>query len=362
MLPATTTKQELLDFVAAFDVAAYAKTRNHLKGTVSRLSPFITRGVITLPEIRQVVLSRYSATVAEKFIQELAWREYWQQVWFAKGEAIFSDLRFPRADWAHNDLVAAIVRGQTEIPVLDDAITALIATGYMHNHARMWVAMLACNVAKANLFAMSRWLYYHLHDGDLASNMLSWQWIAGTNASKRYVANQAVINSCSDHKELRTYLTMPREKVGEGGIPTVLKESIPFTYTMEYPPSDVYDETASTVFLYSPWTLNPDWRKGEEGERVLLIEPMWFDRFPISPTVLNFIMTVARTQIPGIKVVVANVSDLTLSPETAMCSQAYPAHTDWPGTVDAVPRLFPLVTGYYPSFFKFWEACQKTVR
>jgi deoxyribodipyrimidine photo-lyase len=359
MFTATTTKQELLDYVAAFDVADYAKTRNHLAGTVSKLSPFITRGVITLPEIRQVVLSRHSATSAEKFIQELAWREYWQQVWFEKGDDIFTDLRFPRDDWAHDELVAAIVEAQTDISVLDEAIKALFATGYMHNHARMWVAMLACNVAKAHWFNMSRWFYYHLKDGDLASNMLSWQWVAGTNASKRYVANQAVINSCSNKKELRTYLTMPREEVGEGEAPEVLRHSLPFSYQMEYPPSDDYDKTAATIFLYSPWTLSPDWRADEIGERILLIEPRWFDTFPVSPLVLEFVLGVARTQVPGIKVVVENASALTFPESTTVFSRAYPAHVAWPGHVDPTPRLFPHATGYYPSFFKFWEACQR---
>jgi len=244
--------------------------------------------------------------------------------------------------------------------VLDEAIHALYQTGYMHNHARMWVAMLACNVGKAHWFSMSRWLYYHLFDGDLASNMLSWQWVAGTNASKQYVANQAVINGCSDRKELRTYLTMPREEVGTGPVPAVLRASEPFSYTMEYPISEPFDRSSPNVFLCCPWTLNPDWRAGDVGERILLLEPVWFDRFPVSPQVLDFMCTVARTQIPDIKIVVQNATDLALPPTTTVYSQAYPSHTDWPGIVDPAPRLFPAVTGYHSSFFKFWEACQNT--
>ena len=360
MFFATVTKKELLEFVAQFDVVAYARTRNHLSGQVSQLSPFITRGVITLPEIKQVVLTRYSQSVAEKFIQELAWRDYWQQVWFAKGNAIFADLRFPRDDWSHDNLVEAITLGQTGITVVDQAVEELFATGYMHNHARMWTAMLACNVAKANWYNMSRWLYYHLIDGDLASNMLSWQWVAGTNASKQYVANQAVINSCSDHKELRTFLTMPREEVGQGAVPTVLVPAVPFTYQMQYPETETFDENSQHLFLYSPNTLNPDWRTDEIGERVLLLEPAWFDKFPVSPAVLEFIITVARAQIPGIKVVVKNATELPISAHTKVYSQSYPTHEAWPGLVDSAPRLFPSVTGYYASFFKFWEACERS--
>lgn len=361
MFPATTTKQELLEYIAVFDVLAYAKTRNHLSGTVSKLSPFITRGVITLPEIREVILQKHTPKDAEKFIQELAWREYWQQVWFAKGRAIFTDLRFPRDDWNHDDLVTAIVSGTTEIKVLDDAVSSLFKTGYMHNHVRMWLAMLACNVGKANWKNMSRWLYYHLIDGDLASNMLSWQWVAGTNAGKRYVANQEVINGCSDYKEPHTYLSIPREEVGEGKIPKVLQASTPFLLQTRYPSSDRCDQTAQTVFLYSPWTLNPDWRIGEEGERILLIEPIWFDEFPVSPHVLDFILTVARTQIPNIKVVVGNAKDFKVTSAVQIRHQAYPMHEQWPGEADVEPRLFPQVRGYYSSFFKFWEACQLNV-
>jgi deoxyribodipyrimidine photo-lyase len=359
LFPATTTKDELRTYLERFDVIAYAKTRNHLSGTVSRLSPFITRGVITLPEIRHIVLQRYSTKDAEKFIQELAWREYWQQVWFAKQNDIFRDLRFPRTDWSHEELVEAIVRGKTEVTVIDEAIHSLYESGYMHNHARMWVAMLACNVGKAHWYDMSRWLYYHLLDGDLASNTLSWQWIAGTNAGKRYVANQSVINSCSDIKQVRSYLTLQREEVGEGPVPEILKTTTPFPYTTTYPESDDYDKTTAIALLYSPWTLNPDWRSNTIAERILLIEPRWFDLFPVSPAVLEFICSVARTQIPGIKIVVSDANQLDFSKETEIYSQAYPMHQDWLGVVDAVPRLFPHVVGYYPSFFKFWEACQK---
>lgn len=127
---------------------------------------------------------------------------------------------------------------------------------------------------------------------------------------------------------------------------------------MQYPESEAYDETA-TVFLYSPWTLDPDWRRGEVGERILLIEPSWFSQFPVSPAVLDFIITVARTQIPGIKVVTKNASALAFSDSTQVFSRAYPAHEAWPGHADPAPRLFPQVTGYYSSFFKFWEACQR---
>lgn len=359
-LDPTLTKSEILAYVRSFDVSAYAKTRNRVSGTVSRLSPYITRGVVSLPEIRAEVLAGHTTPEATKFIQELAWREYWQQVWVARGEDIFTDLRFPRDDWCHTDLVRAIVSGKTGIVGVDEAVTGLYETGYMHNQPRLWTAMMACNVADAHWYNMSRWMYYHLYDGDLASNMLSWQWVAGTNAGKRYVAHQKLINACGNTAQVDTFLTMDRAAIGTGHVPDVLQETMPFSYTMSYPTSEEYDQSASDILLYSPWTLDPNWRRESAGERLLLLEPRWFDRFPVSPSVLRFIITVARTHIPGIKVVVANASDLRRQPHARLYSRHYPATVQWPGEQDPAPRLFPAVTGYYSSFFKYWRACEQS--
>lgn len=54
----------------------YSKTRNYIGGDVSMLSPYITRGVVSLPFIREKLLEKYSHKDCLKYIQELAWREY----------------------------------------------------------------------------------------------------------------------------------------------------------------------------------------------------------------------------------------------------------------------------------------------
>ena len=352
---------QILELIDTFDVRAYAKTRNHLQGTVSKLSPYITRGVISLPIIRNRILTRYSYEQAEKFIQELAWREYFQKVWTAQGEAIFSDLRFTRDDWAHTELIRAITQGKTGITVIDNQLQELFETGYMHNHARMWTAMLACNVGKAHWLEMGRFLYYHLLDGDLASNMLSWQWVAGTNASKRYVANQNLIDGCSNTSQPGTYLDMPLEQIGTTIIPSPLLEHEPCTYTTTYPSSDVIENIDGKILLlYHPWSLDPLWRSGEIGIRILVIEPRLFDRFPVSSKVMDFISTQATVHIPNIKIYVGNIEKLPGVQQAAtIYSKRYAGTAHWPGVIDMPDELFPEVTGYFSSFFKFWQACEK---
>lgn len=356
-----TDKELILARVDALDTRAYAKTRNHIMGSVSYLSPYITRGVLTLPEIRERIITRNGHQGTEKFVQELAWREYWQRVWFTKRDAIFSDLRFSRDDWSHSDLVAAIVEADTGIRVIDQGIEQLHTTGYMHNHARMWTAMLACNVANAHWYDMSRWLYYHLLDGDLASNTLSWQWVAGTNAGKRYVAHQELLNACSGDTQTKTYLDIPREAVGEGPVPQALQVACPFTYSMEYPASHMFS-VCDEVLLYTPWTLDPNWRAGHtKAMKVLLFDPQWFDRYPVSPRVRDFILNIATTHLPGIQVYVGSVEALQeMTGATAVYAKDHPSLSpDSVLILDEPEWLFPQVSGYYPSFFKYWQAVQK---
>jgi deoxyribodipyrimidine photo-lyase len=53
----------------------------------------------------------------------------------------------------------------------------------------MWLASYVVHVRKVDWRIAADWLYGHLLDGDLASNHLSWQWVAGTGSSKPYLFN-----------------------------------------------------------------------------------------------------------------------------------------------------------------------------
>lgn len=73
--------------------------------------------------------------------------------------------------------------------VVDEAVRTLYATGMLHNHARMWMVSYVVHLRKVHWRAGADWLYGHLLDGDLASNHLSWQWVAGMGSSKPYLSN-----------------------------------------------------------------------------------------------------------------------------------------------------------------------------
>jgi deoxyribodipyrimidine photo-lyase len=177
--------------IAAVRPSAYARTRNALDGAVSGLSPYVTHGFVTLTEVLTGVAARHALNVQHKFVYELGWRAYFRHVWHHRGQAILESLHegpLPDAAYAR-ELPDDIRHACTGLPVIDEAVRTLYATGMLHNHARMWLASYVVHVRKVHWRAGADWLYGHLLDGDLASNHLSWQWVAGTGSGKPYLFN-----------------------------------------------------------------------------------------------------------------------------------------------------------------------------
>lgn len=174
----------------AVDLRAYGRTRNFLDGAVTRLSPWITHGFVDLPELVADARLRLGARVDDKLIFEYAWREFFHHVWRHAGDAIFADLRpgLPDVRYA-TTLPDDIATASTGVPVIDGSIRALYADGWLHNHARMWLASYIVHVRKVHWRVGADWMVAYLLDGDLASNHLSWQWCAGTFSHKPYLFN-----------------------------------------------------------------------------------------------------------------------------------------------------------------------------
>lgn len=177
--------------LAAVRPQDYARSRNHLDGAVTGLSPYLTHGLLGLPQVLAGVLARADLPVQHKLVFELGWRAYFRHVWAHRGDGIFTSLHqglLPEAAYA-SELPADIREARTGLPVIDQAVRTLYTSGTLHNHARMWLASYVVHLRKVHWRAGADWLYAHLLDGDLASNHLSWQWVAGTGSSKPYLFN-----------------------------------------------------------------------------------------------------------------------------------------------------------------------------
>lgn len=210
-------RESALAVLARVDPKGYALSRNYLDGENTRLSAYLRHGVLTLAEVRDELLRRVSSpSDAGKLINELAWRDYWQRVYYQIGEGIREDREPMKTGYRASDYTAPLsddIRdGTTTLACMDSFSHQLTETGYLHNHARMWFAAYVVHWRKIRWQAGAAWFLEHLVDGDPASNNLSWQWVASTFASKAYIFNRenlerytggAYCRSCP-HAEART--------------------------------------------------------------------------------------------------------------------------------------------------------------
>jgi deoxyribodipyrimidine photo-lyase len=347
----------------------YAKTRNFLNGDITYLSPYISRGVISTKQVMDIVLKNgFSLLQSEKLIQELAWREYFQRVWQVKKEQIWDDLKQAQPDVSHHEILAALLNSNTGIQVIDEQINQLYEFGYIHNHIRMYLATIACNVGKAHWKLPAQWLYYHLLDGDIASNICSWQWVAGSFSSKKYYSNQENINKYTHTNQTGSFLDNTYEEIAAMQVPNSLKATVSLELQTILPETKfpLLDVSKPTL-IYNSYNLDPSWRINENLNRVLVLEPSHFNSNPISKNVLNFILQLSKN-IPEIQIFVGEIAEIiTLYAETdmdikkAIISKEHPAFEYYPGIKDERNWIFPSVTGYYPSFFKYWQKCQKSL-
>lgn len=172
----------------------YGRTRNFGDGHITRLSPYIRHGILSLNEVRNDALTKCCEPLQiEKFIQELAWRDFWQRVYAHHAEWIWNDIEpyktgFTASDYA-DDLPSDIAGGTTGSSCIDHFIRELITTGYIHNHGRMYLASYIVHFRRIKWQVGARWFLHHLLDGDPGSNNLSWQWVASTFSHKPYIFN-----------------------------------------------------------------------------------------------------------------------------------------------------------------------------
>jgi deoxyribodipyrimidine photo-lyase len=344
------------------DPVRYGRTRNFVDGAVTKLSPYISRGVISTRQVMQSVLKKgYEPGKIEKFLQELAWRDYWQQIWIEKGAGINQDLRHPQPGVENHEMPISIEKAATGISAIDKAIEELYETGYMHNHVRMYSASLACNIGGSHWLVPAKWMYYHLLDGDWASNALSWQWVSGANSGKKYYANQQNINKYCYTDQSGTFLDCWYDDLQNMPVPDTLKETAIPQLNSKLPEGDLkkIDPTKPTL-VYNYYNLDPVWHRGEDCNRILLLEPSTFRQYPVGPSAINFMIRLSKN-IAGLKVYVGEF--LTLMDDYQHSEVRYKEHplNDYQGIEEPRDWMFG-VKGYHRSFFAFWKKCSKELK
>lgn len=158
------------------------RNRPDLDGT-SRLSVHLKYGEV---HPRTLLADLGVGAGAERFRQELAWREFYADVLWREPASAREYLRpevgrmaydsGPEADRAF----AAWAEGRTGFPLVDAGMRQLRAEGWLHNRVRMVTASFLVKDLHLDWRRGARHFLHWLRDGDLASNNHGWQWVAGS--------------------------------------------------------------------------------------------------------------------------------------------------------------------------------------
>ena len=120
------------------------------------------------------------------FAKEVIWREFAYSLLFHFPHTITKPLneKFANFPWEsrYGKHLRAWQTGQTGVPIVDAGMRQLYATGWMHNRVRMIVGSYLVKNLLIPWQEGERWFRDTLLDADLASNVMGWQWVAGSGA------------------------------------------------------------------------------------------------------------------------------------------------------------------------------------
>jgi len=170
------------------DIGAYRDERDRpAVDSTSHLSPYLRVGAISLRACWRAAINaaERGRTGAATWRGELAWREFFAHVLAAHPRLATESFRreYDNLEWATgveaDEVVAAWHEGRTGFPFVDAGMRQLVATGWMHNRARLVTASFLVKDAGVDWRRGESVYLEHLLDADTQQNNGNWQWVAG---------------------------------------------------------------------------------------------------------------------------------------------------------------------------------------
>lgn len=160
----------------------YAKKRDYLsKDVTSHLSLELRFGLLSIRSLLRFLTGvKKEGIETEPFFRQLIFRDYYAYLLYH-----FPNLAWENHKYSFNGIedekkYSAFCEARTGVPIVDAGVRELLQTGDMHNRVRMIVASFFTKDLMLPWQWGEKFFAKHLLDYDAASNILSWQWSAGT--------------------------------------------------------------------------------------------------------------------------------------------------------------------------------------
>jgi deoxyribodipyrimidine photo-lyase len=184
--PGSCYAKEFITYFLEGGAADYESRRDRpdLPG-VSRLSPYLHFGEVSIRTLWNSVVERLGAEQGECYLRQLGWREFAHHLLYHFPQTPLEPLRseFGHFPWKDDErFLKAWQKGLTGFPFIDAGMRQLWMTGWMHNRARMVTGSFLVKDLLQPWQKGAKWFWDTLVDADLANNTLGWQWVAGCGA------------------------------------------------------------------------------------------------------------------------------------------------------------------------------------
>ena len=193
------------DFFLENKIKNYEKLRNFdygpkNEGSVSKLSPYISHRILLEYELIEEIKDKFQSIKTNKFIEEIYWRIYWKG-WMENRPGVWSDFiseEIPEYDY---ETYENAVNGNSKLDFFNSWVHELKTYNYLHNHTRMWFASTWIFNLGLPWQLGATFFFKYLFDGDAASNLLSWRWVAGLQTKgKQYLFSPANLKKFSNNR------------------------------------------------------------------------------------------------------------------------------------------------------------------
>ena len=161
---------------------SYSHDRDYMiLDATSSLSTDLRFGTISIRAVlRWLNQQKKSGMNTEPFFRQLIFRDFYAMILYHFPHLATQNFRYRFEGIPNDEYFKAFCSAQTGVPIVDAGVRELLETGEMHNRIRM----ICASFFTKNLLLPWQWgeafFAKHLNDYDAASNILSWQWSAGT--------------------------------------------------------------------------------------------------------------------------------------------------------------------------------------
>ena len=164
------------------NLSNYVQQRDYLdKDVTSHLSIDLRFGTLSIRSLLRFLVEQKKRDIdTEPFFRQLIFRDFYAYLLFHFPNLAWENHKYRFNGIEDEEKFAAFCEARTGVPIVDAGVKELLNSGNMHNRVRMICASFFTKDLLLPWQWGERFFAKYLLDYDAASNILSWQWSAGT--------------------------------------------------------------------------------------------------------------------------------------------------------------------------------------